>query len=203
MKSHLKQPVQTNNNLRPFDEPLFYSIGKHRPEIMEDFMRVLLNDDSIEFKDSAVNIIPAEITPDGLMITEFCTYTKSGTHVCFITDKYDAQNLIYKIQWYEDYKTMQFIKDNTDYSLIPDMIFIVLMEKDSFNDKEAVYEMIRHIKGTDEVLDDGLKILYINGEYKGNDKLGDYIHDFICDDADDMRIDSIKEAVKYFESIGE
>ena len=98
---------------------------------------------------------------------------------------------------------MQFIKDNTDYSLIPDMIFIVLMEKDSFNDKEAVYEMIRHIKGTDEVLDDGLKILYINGEYKGNDKLGDYIHDFICDDADDMRIDSIKEAVKYFESIGE
>ena len=178
MKSHLKHPVQTNNNLRPFDEPLFCAIGKHRPEIMEDFMRVLLNDDSIEFKDSAVNIIPAEITPDGLMITEFCTYTKSGTHVCFITD-------------------------NTDYSLIPDMIFIALMEKDGFNDKEAVYEMIRHIKGTDEVLDDGLKILYINGEYKGNDKLGDYIHDFICDDADDMRIDSIKEAVKYFESIGE
>ena len=55
----------------------------------------------------------------------------------------------------------------------------------------------------DNILDDGLKILYINGEYKGNDKLGDYIHDFICDDADDMRIDSIKEAVKYFESIGE
>ncbi|MDY2732576.1 MAG: hypothetical protein SOV49_09780, partial [Erysipelotrichaceae bacterium] len=68
--------MKNKEKLRPFDEPLFYSIGKHRPEIMEDFMRVLLNDDSIEFKDSAVNIIPASITPDNKQTAEFIAYTK-------------------------------------------------------------------------------------------------------------------------------
>ena len=103
MKSHLKHPVQTSNNLRPFDEPLFYSIGKHRPEIMEDFMRVLLNDDSIEFKDSAVNIIPASITPDNKQTAEFIAYTKNDTVICFITDSQNEEEMINKVKWYRGF----------------------------------------------------------------------------------------------------
>ena len=30
--------MKNKEKLRPFDEPLFCAIGKHRPEIMEDFM---------------------------------------------------------------------------------------------------------------------------------------------------------------------
>ena len=203
MEKHLKHSNKTSKNLRPFDEPLFYKIGKHRPEIIQDFIRIILNDDSTVFDSSTVNIIPADITPDGLMIIEFSAYTKDGTLICFITDRYDAQNLIYKIRWYENYKTMQYVKEEADYGLIPDMIFVALMEKDSFGEKEVIYEMVNRIKETDEVLDDGLKILFVNGEYKGNDPLGNYIHDFMCNDIDSMRIDSIKEALKYFESYGE
>ena len=203
MKKKLKNSNEDKEKLRPFDENLFYTIGKLKPEIMEEFLRLILNDDNIEFDSSAVNIIPADITPDGLMIIEFSAYTRDGTLICFITDRYDAQELLYKMRWYEDYKTMQYVKEEADYNLIPDMIFVALMEKDSFGEKEAIYEMVSRIKETDEVLDDGLKILFVNGEYKGNDLLGNYIHDFMCDDVDDMKVDSIKEALKFFETYGE
>ena len=33
-------------------------------------------------------------------------------------------------------------------------------------------------------------------EYKADDPLGSYIHDFMCNDTDSMRIDSIKEFMK-------
>ena len=203
MKKKLKNNNEGKEKLRPFDENSSYIIGKLRPEIMEKFLKLILNDDNIEFDSSAVNIIPANITPDGLMIIEFCAYTKDGTLICFITDRYDAQELLYKMRWYEDYKTMQYVKEEADYNLIPDMIFVALMEKDSFREKEVIYEMVNRIKETDEVLDDGLKKLFVNGEYKGNDPLGNYIHDFMCDDVDSMRIDSIKEALKFFETYGE
>ncbi|MGN1404749.1 MAG: hypothetical protein ACI4WM_00650 [Erysipelotrichaceae bacterium] len=200
MKKKLKNVNESREKLRLFDDNLFYRIGSLKPQIMKEFLRLVLDDDTLEFDGSAVNIIPADETPDGLIIIEFSTYTKDGTLICFITDRYDAQNLIYKMRWYEDYKTMQYVKEETDYNLIPDMIFVTLMEKDSFKEKEAVYEMISRIKETDEVLDDGLKILFVNGEYKGDDKLGDYIHDFMCDGADKMKVDSIREYLKLLES---
>ena len=39
--------MKNKEKLRPFDEPLFYSIGKRRPEIMEEFLRLILNDDTL------------------------------------------------------------------------------------------------------------------------------------------------------------
>ena len=202
MKKKLKNNNEGKEKLRPFDENLFYIIGKLRPEIMEKFLKLILNDDNIEFDSSAVNIIPANITPDGLMIIEFCAYTKDGTLICFITDRYDAQELLYKMRWYEDYKTMQYVKEEADYSLIPDMIFVALMEKDVYKGNSPFYELTwREEKSGWEY--DGIKYIFVNGEYKGNDPLGNYIHDFMCDDVDSMRIDSIKEALKFFETYGE
>ena len=201
MKSHLKHPVQTNNNLRPFNEPLFCAIGKHRPEIMEDFMRVLLNDDSIEFKDSAVNIIPASITPDNKQTAEFITYAKNDTVICFITDSQNEEEMINKVKWYRAFRIKEYAGEDLDS--IQSMILVILMEKDAFGYERPFYVMDSKLEYSDKTVIFRYKQIYVNSEYGFDDPLGSYIHDFMCDDADDMRIDSIKEAVKYFESIGE
>ena len=201
MKSHLKHPVQTNTNLRPFDEPLFCAIGKHRPEIMEDFMRVLLNDDSIEFKDSAVNIIPASITPDNKQTAEFIAYTKNDTVICFITDSQNEEEMINKVKWYRASRIKEYAGEDLDS--IQSMILVILMEKDAFGYERPFYVMDSKLEYSDKTVIFRYKQIYVNSEYGFDDPLGSYIHDFMCDDIDDMRIDSIKEAVKYFESIGE
>ena len=45
---------------------------------------------------------------------------------------------------------------------------------------------------------DGRKIVVVNGEYEGDDLIGDYIHDFVSCDVEDMRLDSVRNCVKYF-----
>ena len=42
--------MKNKEKLRLFDELIFYSIGKRKPEIMEEFLRLILNDDTLEFK---------------------------------------------------------------------------------------------------------------------------------------------------------
>ena len=44
---------------------------------------------------------------------------------------------------------------------------------------------------------DGAYIIYVNGEYRGNDELGLLMHDFNCTEADDMHYELMAERTKY------
>lgn len=46
--------------------------------------------------------------------------------------------------------------------------------------------------------EDGLHILYVNGEYRGKDSLGDLMHDFSCPNPDDMKYEELAKKVRYY-----
>lgn len=46
--------------------------------------------------------------------------------------------------------------------------------------------------------DDGAHILYVNGEYRGEDPLGKLMHDFNCADPEEMYYAEFKERAWYF-----
>ena len=46
-------------------------------------------------------------------------------------------------------------------------------------------------------LNDGLHIIYVNGEYKGEDDIGWLMHDFLCTNADDLHYTEIAESFRY------
>ena len=41
-------------------------------------------------------------------------------------------------------------------------------------------------------------LLYVNGQYKGDNELGWLMHDFLCNDPDDMHYDLLAERSRYF-----
>ena len=45
--------------------------------------------------------------------------------------------------------------------------------------------------------EDGTCILYVNGEYRGNSDLDRLMHDFNCNNADDMYFDLLNEKTRY------
>lgn len=50
----------------------------------------------------------------------------------------------------------------------------------------------------DEAFGDGEHILYVNGEYRGNDEIGKLMHDFSCSDPDDMIDRDMAEITRYY-----
>ena len=56
------------------------------------------------------------------------------------------------------------------YSKIPKLILIMFCEFDLFKKGDAIYEIIRYVKGTKIVADDGVREIYINLKSKSNDK---------------------------------
>lgn len=186
--------MKNKEKLRSFDELLFYSIGKRRPEIMEEFLRLILNDDTLEFKGSSCKDITNVYGYDSTL-AEFSTLTGNGRLMGLLTAEGTEPDVIANAFLYFVLKKEEYTANTMDYSLIPKMIIVVLMEKDVYEGKSPFYKFTwRDEKSGFEF--DGVKYILVNGEYKADDLLGSYIHDFMCNDTDSMRIDSIKEFMK-------
>ena len=187
--------MKNKEKLRPFDEPLFCAIGKRRPEIMEEFLRLILNDDTLEFKGSSCKEITTNVYDYDSTLAEFSTLTGNGRLMGLLTDEGTEPDVIANAFLYFVLKKEEYMADTMDYSLIPKMIIVVLMEKDVYEGKSPFYKLTwRDEKSGFEF--DGVKYILVNGEYKADDPLDSYIHDFMCNDTDSMRIDSIKEFMK-------
>ena len=53
---------------------------------------------------------------------------------------------------------------------------------------------------TGEVFEDRQHILYLNASYKGEDSLGQLMHDFLCSDPDDMYTEMMAKRASYLKS---
>ena len=45
---------------------------------------------------------------------------------------------------------------------------------------------------------DGSHILYVNGQYRGNDEIGKLMHDFSCTNPNDMNYEALAEKARYY-----
>lgn len=60
----------------------------------------------------------------------------------------------------------------------------------------------RHFEETNELFEDGSHIVYVNGNYKGDDTIGKLMHDFGCKEAKNMYYSELAKGVKHFKEEG-
>ena len=84
----------------------------------------------------------------------------------------------------------------TDAGKLPESYVIFITENDIYKKGRALYKIDRYVDG-EEPFNDGAHIIYVNGKYKGNDPMGDLMHDFHCKKAGDMKNKILAERVRY------
>ena len=87
---------------------------------------------------------------------------------------------------------------NEDFEKLPDVIVVFLCSFDPFNESLPVYTVTRRIEETNKIFDDGTRIIYVNGTYEGDDKIGRLVHDLKCSDPSLMYNEILKRRVQYF-----
>ncbi len=92
------------------------------------------------------------------------------------------------------------LKSGDDTENIPDSYVIFITENDVMKGNQPVYLVERYVAiGENKVLfDDGSHILYVNGKYRANDKIGKLMHDFSCTNPDDMNYETLAKKARYF-----
>ncbi len=85
-----------------------------------------------------------------------------------------------------------------DFKDLPETYVIFITEHDIFKCGFPLYHINRKIEENGMTFYDMSHIIYVNGEYKGNDAIGDLMHDFLCANPDEMKYKILAEKTGMF-----
>ena len=85
---------------------------------------------------------------------------------------------------------------------LPNLYIIFILEHDIFERSLPVYRVYKTLNiqddsGNNLPFDDDCNIMYINGEYKGDDPLGKLMHDFSTSNADEMFYTELADRMRF------
>jgi hypothetical protein len=92
----------------------------------------------------------------------------------------------------------RMLKKNQEFRDLLDSYVIFLTEHDVMGAGLPVYHIRRTIDETHGSFPDGSHIIYVNGNYQGNDPLGKLLHDFRCKHSSEMFYEELSDGMKHF-----
>lgn len=97
----------------------------------------------------------------------------------------------------------RMLKKKQNFVEIKDSYVIFIYKHDKFKAGCPIYHSERYIKETGKPVNDGSHIIYVNGAYKGTDKIGQLIDDFYCKRSADMHYKEFAAGVRHFKETEE
>lgn len=196
----------------------------NRQDYLKRLSQMCLMDDtlmSVVFRDYACTQLLLRIVMENetLIVTNVLTQNSlqnlHGRSVRFDVTAHDSEGKVYNIEVQRTDKgaipkraryNSSMLDSNITvsgekYNDLPESYVIFITENDVLGYGYALYHIERVIQETGTLFDDKAHIIYVNGEYRGNDAIGMLMHDFSCKDANDMNYPLLaKETKRYKES---
>ena len=93
----------------------------------------------------------------------------------------------------------RMLKEGQAFRELKDSYVIFIYKHDKFRKGLPLYHVERYVGETNEQFRDGSHIIYVNGNYKGNDEIGQLMQDFREKNPECMHYTELAESVKYFQ----
>ncbi len=107
-----------------------------------------------------------------------------------------------RIRYHQAMLDSHTLKKSTDFNKLPTLYIIFILEHDLFNQGKPIYFVNKTIDIKDEEgnylpFDDACNIMYINGDYRGDNPLGKLMHDFSASNPDEMYYEELARRVRF------
>ena len=94
------------------------------------------------------------------------------------------------------------LKKGKNFDQLPTLYIILILEHDIFKQNKPIYTVNKTLDVKDEdgdylPFDDACNIMYVNGDYRGNNTLGKLMHDFSTPNADEMYYKELARKVRF------
>ena len=92
------------------------------------------------------------------------------------------------------------LKKGSTFDRLPESYVIFITENDIFKEGLARYHINRIIEELNRPFDDGEHIIYVNGDYHGQDDIGKLMNDFRSSKVDDIILEPLKETINRYKN---
>ena len=188
--------------LRLIDDELMTLVFSGDKKVTELLIRILLNRNDLRVTKSMTqeqkhNLFGRSVTLD--IVAEDIFKTEYNIEI----QRADKGAGAKRIRYHQAMLDSHTLKKQEDFDKLPNLYIIFILEHDLFGKDDPIYFVNKILNVNDEdgnplIFDDGCNIMYINGEYKGEDALGKLMHDFSTPNADEMYYDELAEKVRFY-----
>ena len=107
-----------------------------------------------------------------------------------------------RIRYHQALLDSHTVQKGGTFKDLPNLYIIFILEHDIFEKGLPIYRVsktlnIQDKNGNNLPFDDDCNIMYVNGEYNGDDPLGRLMHDFSTSNADEMYYEELAERMRF------
>lgn len=201
-KSSLKQNPETVNELVDeltlFDDDLMSRVFDKNIKATELLLRIILGRNikviSVNGQDELKNpeVGGRNITLDVHAVDE------NGEEMDVEVQGNSEGAHIRRARYHSSMVDSRMLKEGQKFKELKDSYVIFIYRHDKFQKGLPMYHVERYVGETQERFQDGSHIIYVNGNYKGNDEIGLLMKDFHQKNPDDMHYSELAQGVRHF-----
>lgn len=105
---------------------------------------------------------------------------------------------VHRARYHSSMLDSRMLSAGQDFKELKDSYVIFIYRHDKFRRGLPVYNIKRYVSETGESFDDGSHIIYVNGNYRGNDKLGKLLEDFRQPNPENIHYTELASGMKHF-----
>lgn len=189
--------------LRPMDDDFMRCIFKNNTPLVQKVLRILLKKPDLKIIKSETQVDMKRLVGARSICLDALGSDDEGKEYDIEIQREDKGAGQKRARYHSSVIDIENLNIGDDFDVLPETYVIFITEKDFFKKGLPFYAIERINISTGEPFNDGAHILYINGQYRGDDDIGRLMHDFSCNKADDMYDKDMADITRYYKETKE
>lgn len=198
IKENTKE-IETISRFRLMDDDFMSLFFDGNIECTKFVLSVILRRDDFEVID-VVTQKEFKGMNEHSVIMDVIVKTDSGEIIDIEIQRSDKGAVPRRGRYYIGMLDKGLLKPGDDYGRLPETYVIFITEQNYFGAGLPMYHVDRHIKELQMPFEDGAHIIYVNGQYRGIDAVGDLMHDFQCSNPEEIKSEVLSKRFKYLKT---
>ena len=187
--------------LNPIDDLMFRKMAEHK-EFCEEILRVILGDYELVVTDNMQQFDIKNLQGRSVVLDAKCI-TGDGRYINIEVQKANDDNHLKRVRYNASVLTANVTETGKQFEFVPDICIIFISAFDLFKGNLPLYHVVKTVKETGQVIEDGLTEIYVNAAVDDGSKLAKLMKVFtkndVYDEADFPVTSEIKARFKKYE----
>ena len=182
---------------RLFDDDFMSKVFEDDIEATEFLLKVILQRDDLKVTESKGQVTIKNLLGRSVRL-DIKARDKDGKLYNIEVQRADEGADEKRARYYSAILDANTLLPRQNFRDLPETYIIFITEHDVLKGGLPLYHINRKIEETGMTFRDESSIIYVNGEFRGEDEIGKLMHDFSCINPDEMNSKLLAEKTRYF-----
>ena len=172
--------LQRLRGFRPIDDTFMRCIYQDNIPLAEMTLRIITGINDLVLTKGETQKDFKRLLGSRSICLDYHGVDKEGRQYDLEVQKADSGARPERARYHSAAMDIEALNANQLFEELPETYTIFVTENDIYGFGDGIYPIERVIVTHEQLFNDRAHILYVNGAYRGNDPLGDLMHDFCC-----------------------